>query len=150
VHDSAADAFGLDATGTLQIVGVPDVGIAGTARVRLNSFTKALDETLSIGADRQVFMKFSSTEKADASGPFVKFSGLGLRLSVLGQMIAADFGFEKVFFDPNNTPADRTDDQRAIKLTASHASFAFGDGTTEFVRLQESAGAHFPLVNGRA
>src|SRR5437773_501734 len=55
-------------------------------------------------------------------------------------MIAADFGFEKVVFDPNNTPVDRTDDERAIKLTASHAGFGFGDGTTEFVRLPEGSG----------
>src|SRR5437773_2197565 len=52
VRDSGANAgagaFGLDATGALQVLGRPNAAVAGTARVRLNSFTKALDEAPSI------------------------------------------------------------------------------------------------------
>ena len=73
-------ANALDATGTLQLVGFPDVLISGSARIRVNSFSTPLEETLTIpGTDQDVFVSFGANEHAPVGArapPFVDFEGL--------------------------------------------------------------------------
>ncbi|MHC4463742.1 MAG: LEPR-XLL domain-containing protein, partial [Planctomycetota bacterium] len=69
------DMFAMNAHGTLELLGFTGVDISGTARVRVNSFTTSLDETLTIpGTDGQVFVTFGALEVAEPDGtPFALF-----------------------------------------------------------------------------
>ncbi|MHC4995763.1 MAG: beta strand repeat-containing protein, partial [Planctomycetota bacterium] len=140
--DASDDLFALDASGTVQLVGLSGVTLAGTVRVRINGFDTELDETLTIpGTENDLFIRFQSAEVASTpDDPFVSVRGIGLELSILGQTLSGDFGFEKITLDPNTTPGDPTDDIDGLFLTAANVELAIGDGATDFVRIIDGAG----------
>jgi hypothetical protein len=135
------DTWALDATGTVQVVGIPDVTLGGTLRLRINSSDQLVDSALTIpGTDNQVFVKFGAGEVAAAPGqPFSRIGGTGLTLSVGGQSLRGDFEIHKVRHD-NGTPANTADDTDALRLTGSSIEVSLGGGAVTL------AGGHADLL----
>ena len=123
--------YALIATGTVEVVGVSGVTFNGTALVRVNTTAGAVHELLTFGTGHEVPVEFTAAEKAIGTTPFTQFAASNLELSVDGQTLTGDFTFEK------GTQGGAS----AIKVTASHVTAAFGDGTTDFVKLSEGSGA---------
>ena len=85
---SVADTYALSATGTIQVVGVEGVTIAGTASVRFNNTGIDTDELITIpGSDSDVVLRV-------LDGAAI-FEGTNLVIDVLGQSLSGDLAFSK-------------------------------------------------------
>src|SRR5262249_30755983 len=86
VTGSGGDTYALVATGTFQLVGVPNVTISGNATIQVNNTTQAIDQTLTIpGGSSSVHVLFNdgslvtSFAGGDTSNP--------LNITILGQSL---------------------------------------------------------------
>ena len=131
--------FAVDVVGTVTLLGLEEAVLRGTVRVRYNGFTTEVDEIIAIaGTDQDVLVRFDSSELARGppdDQPFLSIRGLGLELSVLGQLLRGDFSFTKFTLDPNGTPGD-ADDVRGLDISGTHVELALGDA----VRLRDGSG----------
>ncbi|MBL9136319.1 MAG: hypothetical protein JNK85_10640, partial [Verrucomicrobiales bacterium] len=149
----ADGTYAMDASGTVQVIGIPDLTLGGTVRVRVNSTEfNDLDEVLTIpGTEDEVYVTFNGDRQGGGGvngTPNAKLSGIGLNLAVGGQSLSGDFTFEKLVRDPNNTPSIAGDDVRVLKLEASNVRLSLTDGTTDFLSLSDGYGEIFILPNG--
>jgi hypothetical protein len=123
--------YALDAQGDASLLGVPGVSFSGHVRVRVNTFTGAIDEVLPTADGGQ--LPLSVPAPASGAAAFISVSGTGLNLNVFGQSLSGDF--------------DMTRDNNGITLKASHVELALSDGGDvngargpPFLRLSEAAG----------
>src|SRR5262249_28499401 len=85
------NTYALVAQGTISLVGISNVTIAGDVTVAVNTTGKAIDESLDIPGSTA-----DPVEVQFATGAIVKrFSVLGAQISVLGQSLTADLAFEQ-------------------------------------------------------
>ncbi len=113
VRGTAAGTYAVFATGTLQLIGVAGVTVAGTATVRFNNTGSDVDRVLAIeGADRDVVVRV-------AAG-IASFSALGLEISAFGQTLRGDFTFTKQGFGTPST------DPGIIVVTAANVTLDVG------------------------
>ncbi|MEQ1861602.1 MAG: LEPR-XLL domain-containing protein, partial [Chthoniobacteraceae bacterium] len=126
IRYNATSTYALVAMGTVELVGVSGVTFSGTALVRVNTTTSAVDELLTFGADHEVPVMFSAMEVAGAT-PFAQFTATNLEIAVGGQKLMGDFSFAK--------------GANEITVTASNVTAAFGDGTKDLVKLSEGSGS---------
>ena len=116
---SVADTYALSATGTIQVVGVEGVTIAGTASVRFNNTGIDTDELITIpGSDSDVVLRV-------LDGAAI-FEGTNLVIDVLGQSLSGDLAFSKQLGDAGT-----------IVVSAANISMDIGDGA---VSLTNGAG----------
>ena len=89
VFTDSAGKHALTATGTVQLVGVDGVTLAGTVAIRYNDTGAAVDKTIAIAGstDAPVVVKFAGNETS--------FSLTGARIGLLGQQLTADLAVEK-------------------------------------------------------
>src|SRR5207249_6319459 len=70
------------------------------------------------------------------AGNFVRVSGSGVRVDVLGQTLTGNFAFEE-------RTADKT-----VTVTFGEVEFGLGDGTRDFVRVTKGAGTLILIKDG--
>ena len=140
----AEGTFALDATGTVQVLGIAGLSLSGTVRARVNSSSfDDLNETLTIpGTQNDVFVTFGNGQNADLSGaPFATVEGIGLTLTINGQPLTGDVTFDKLTRDPNQTPSNPADDVHLIRLSTRNVSLGLGNGAAEFLTLRDGVGS---------
>ena len=114
--------------GTVNASGlVPGVQFSGTFGFAINETGVAVTQSLSVGG-QTVSLNLPA-------GTYAQVSGTGVVLSVLGQTLTGNFGFE----DSNGT----------VQLSASNVSLSLGDGTTNYLSLTNGTG-HFTVTSGTA
>ncbi len=119
--------YALEARGTVRVIGFDGVTLAGEVRVRVNSFTTAIDQLLRIpGTDADVLVRFSAAEKAAGGTPFASVRAIGLDLRILGQTLSGDYTFTRA--------------AGGLRIAAANVELALGDGGAPFLRLSEGAG----------
>ncbi|MGH2928797.1 MAG: hypothetical protein ACRDL8_11400, partial [Solirubrobacteraceae bacterium] len=114
--------YALDASGTVQLVGVSGVSASGTIRVQINTFTRTgafasgINETIALsGSGSSLPLVFSSDQMAaSATAPFSSVSGLGLSFNMLGQSLTGDVTV--------------TDSSGAIAISIANAQISLSDG----------------------
>ena len=113
--------------GTVNASGlVPGVQFSGTFGFAINETGAAVTRSLSVGG-QTVSLNL-------AAGNYAQVSGTGVVLSVLGQTLTGNFGFES----SNGT---------TVQLTASNVSLSLGDGTTNYLSLTNGQGS-FTVTSG--
>ena len=119
---------GLAGVGSVTLdLGVPDVGLAGTFNLRINTLEVAVDETVEIGG--------VSVPISVPPGPYLRLSSNDLTLTVLGLNITGDFTVEQ---------KQTQDGDEVVTIEAKDVRFDFG---TDLVELTNGE-ALFILVNG--
>ena len=116
---SVDDTYALSATGTIQLIGVNDVTIAGTASLRFNNTGTDADELITIpGTDADVVLLVANSDAI--------FEGTNLVIEALGQSLSGDLAFSQ-----------QVDDAGTIVVTAANIALDIGDGA---VSLTNGAG----------
>lgn len=110
-------------SGTVSLT-VPGVNFAGNFAVEINTTAASVDETIQVGGQTLTLQL--------TAGPFVRVTGEGVTLSVLGQTLTGNFSFEQV------TAAGG---EKLTTVIASNVSLSLGDGTTSFVSVTNGEGA---------
>ena len=106
--------------GTVNASGlVPGLQFSGTFGFAINQTGSAVTQSLSVGG-QTVSLNLSA-------GNYAQVSGTGVVLSVLGQTLTGNFGFQS----SNGT----------VQLTASDVSMSLGDGTTNYLSLTNGQGS---------
>ncbi|PYQ02014.1 MAG: hypothetical protein DMF83_24450, partial [Acidobacteria bacterium] len=113
---------------TVALRGVPGVSLSGTLAVEINNTGEEIDQVFFVGGLPVPF-------KIEA-GNFVRVSGTGVRVDVLGQTLTGNFAFE-----------ERTVD-KTVTVTFSEVEFGLGDGTRDFVRVTKGAGTLILIKDG--
>ena len=111
--------YALDVTGSAALLGVDDVLLGGTVRVRYNGYGATVDRTIAIGTDQVVVRFTSSTAVAEVTGT-------GLTLGVLGQSLSGDLVV--------------THDATGLTLEVENLAATLAAGGTTYLRLTEGAG----------
>ena len=112
--------------GTVNASGlVPGLQFSGTFGFAINQTGSAVTQSLSVGG-QTVSLNLPA-------GNYAQVSGTGVVLSVLGQTLTGNFGFES----SNGT----------VQLTASNVSMSLGDGTTNYLSLTNGQGS-FTVTSG--
>jgi len=93
VGAAAPYTYALTASGTVQLLGVPGVTLAGTLGVRFNDTGATQAHALTIPGGDPVDVTFGAGEEG-AGTPFVAIAG-ALDLGVFGQTLAGDFAFTR-------------------------------------------------------
>ena len=102
---------------------IPGVTFSGTLSVSIAQTSAPLDETITVGGTP---IEIS----VPSAGSYVKVSGTGVQLGLLGQTLSGDFAFEKV----TEGNASR------VVVAANNVSLNLGDGTTNFVVVTGGSG----------
>ena len=122
------DVFALDATGTIQVLGVSGVTLSGTARVRVNNSGQVVSETLTIpnatGNAADVPVMFPTADLVTS------FAATNLQLTVLGQTLLGDFTFSKQSTATGNV----------VIVTAANVSLSLGGGANPPVQVTNGSG----------
>ena len=106
--------------GTVNASGlVPGLQFSGTFGFAINETGAPVTQSLSVGG-QTVSLNLTA-------GNYAEVSGTGVVLSVLGQTLTGNFGFES----SNGT----------VQLTASNVSLSLGDGTTNYLSLTNGQGS---------
>src|SRR5439155_4294967 len=82
-------------TGTVALRGVPGVSLSGTLAIEINNTGAEIDQVFFVGGLPVPF-------KIEA-GNFVRVSGTGVRVDVLGQTLTGNFAFEERTVDKTVT-----------------------------------------------
>jgi hypothetical protein len=105
---------------------VPGVTLSGTLGVKVNNTGSAVDETFTIAG-------VTTNLVLPGGASYVRVEGTDLALNVLGQRISGDFAFEQI-------TTTSTVPQRVVRVSASDVNVALGDGTRDFVRVENGEG----------
>ena len=84
----------LTASGTVQLVGVAGISLAGTLSVRLNQLGQLFSVSVPVAGGDPVVIAFVSGEAGSTSTPFTAITG-NLTLTALGQTLTGSFAFTK-------------------------------------------------------
>ncbi len=115
-------------------VAVPVIGFSGTLKLSINNATSAISEQFTVaGVQRTLSLP---------AGPYVRFEGTGLTLSVGGQTISGDFGFEQT--------TKQGSAEKVIRVIARNVVVRLGDGTTDFLSLTEGQASLLLTTGGLA
>jgi hypothetical protein len=117
-------------SGTVDLSSVLPAGsnVSGTFELAINRTSQAVDETVEVGN--------GSVHLVLPKGPYVRVAGTNVQISILGQTLSGDFGFEQ---SSGNTT-----------LFASNVTVKLGNGSTDFVTLTNGAGSFMVLPAGVA
>jgi len=100
------------------------VSLSGTLVVEINNTDEAIDEVFFVGGLPVPFQI--------EAGNYVRVSGTGVHVEVLGQTLTGNFAFEERTVDRDGTPGNGNE-YRAVTVTFSEVEFGLGDGTRDFV-----------------
>ncbi|MGB8165867.1 MAG: hypothetical protein WCF18_00050, partial [Chthoniobacteraceae bacterium] len=120
--------YALNATGTIEVIGINGVTIAGQATVLVNTTGLAISETLFFPGDNGdpgVTLNFPTIATV------TRFEALNAELSFAGQTLKGDFAFAKV---TSGAAGD-------LRIAATHVSLDLGDDTTTFLKVTDGQGA---------
>ena len=123
--------YALEANGTLQVVGIQDLGISGTIRVRVNSFEAKINETIEIpGTKQAVTVYFSEEQVASGDEPFSDVRAQEVTIEVVNQRIVTDFTLSRY-------SSSRQDgvDVDVLLLGLKNTTASLGNGEKDFVTL---------------
>ncbi|MDA7536176.1 hypothetical protein N8534_00340, partial [bacterium] len=142
IIEGTSTQYALDASGEVSVVGLPDISLSGTIRVRVNSSNQAVDETITIpGTSSSVNVVFDETQKATLQGEsFVSIKGLGVTIGIGDQVIQSDVSIEQRLRDVSGTPFDIQDDRRETRLILSEASLKISNGDSDYVTVIQGFG----------
>ncbi len=105
--------YALSATGTVQLVGLSDISVAGTATVLVNTTGLAINDTITIpGSTTSIPVVFATTASVTS------FEAQSAVLTVLGQTLSGDFAFSQVSTGSANT----------VMIAGSGLSLSLGNG----------------------
>jgi hypothetical protein len=108
------------------------VDFSGTFGVAINDTDRSVTEEITIGDETLVLDL--------PRGPYVRVSGTGVELNVLGQTLSGNFAFEQT------TSTDGAGEGRPVTLiAASDVTLRLGDGTTDFVTITDGWGSFVVL-----
>ncbi|MDB4408599.1 LEPR-XLL domain-containing protein, partial [Akkermansiaceae bacterium] len=151
VDDAGGPLYALEANGDVQVIGIADLVLSGTIRVRVNTFTEAVTETIGIpGTEQSVTVNFDASQTAGISGPYALIEAIGITLEVAGQSLVADLSVNRFRSDRNNTPLNSTDDIEVLRLSLTNVNASFGSLTENFVTLSGGTGDFLVLPEGLA
>ncbi len=119
------------ATAVVQAGAGTGVGIAGTLTLTVNTTGARVDEVVSVGSQ--------SVAIVAPAGPYVRFSGTGLVLTVLGQRISGDLSVEQL---------TTTSGTKVVKLALANAEIALGDGRQTLISLTGGQGSLLVVDKG--
>ena len=133
----ATTTYALNASGTVQLLGIPGVTISGTAHVLVNTTGMPIDQTLTIpgGSGPGIPIQFATGDRV------TRFEALNATLSLLGQTLTGNFAFDQVATgtDPN---APKT-----IRIAASGIGLSLGGGA---IAVSNGQGSLIVTGNGLA
>jgi hypothetical protein len=118
----------LDVSGTNKLAGelsgtvalnIPGVTFYGTLGLKINDTGLLVDETLVVGGEE--------TRLLLEGGNYVRISGTGLSLEVLGQRLSGDFFFEQSRKAGPDGTLGTADDGRIVRLGAKNVEIFLGD-----------------------
>src|SRR5207249_6727762 len=124
---------------TVALRGVPGVSLSGTLAVEINNTGEEIDEVFFVGGLPVPFQI--------EAGNYVRVSGTGVRVQVLGQTLTGNFAFEERTVDRDGTPGNGNE-YKAVTVTFSEVEFGLGDGTRDFVRVTKGAGTLILIKDG--
>ncbi|MDB4265285.1 LEPR-XLL domain-containing protein, partial [bacterium] len=151
VDGAGGTLYALEANGDVQVIGIADLVLSGTIRVRVNTFNEAVSETIGIpGTEQAVTVNFDASQTAGISGPYALIEAIGITLEVAGQSLVADLSVNRFRSDRNNTPLNSSDDIDVLHLSLANVNASFGSLTQNFVTLSEGSGDFLVLPEGLA
>src|SRR6185436_18235077 len=106
---------------------VPNVSVSGAVTLDVNTTSAAVSSSLVVGGTT-VFL-------ALPAGPYLRVSGTGVTLSVLGQSLRGDIAIEKATSLGADKVLGTADDSTQVRIAAAHVSAAFGDGSRDLLTL---------------
>ena len=110
----ANGTLALQATGSMEAIGLGGVVLAGDGSVRFNNTGQIISESIAFPASGQnVMVNFG------AAGFVAEFGGQNVTLSVLGQSLTGSIGFSKVLSGPS---------AGSLKVAASNIGVSLGGG----------------------
>ena len=125
IDENGTKTYALDATGTVQLLGINGIVLTGTARIRVNNTGQIISQTLTIpGTDRDVLVMFPTTDLVTS------FEARNLLVSVLGQTLNGDFTFDK----------QTTPEGVVILMTAANVGLSLGDAASPIVQVTNGSG----------
>src|SRR5204862_438703 len=98
---------------------VGGVTFAGTFGVAVNQTARAINERVTVGGT-------ATTLSLDA-GSYVRISGTGVTLTVLGQRLSGDFFFEQARKPGPDETLGTADDERVVRLGGKNITLFLGD-----------------------
>ena len=108
----AAGQYALYASGAVELLGVAGVSFSGTATIQFNNTGAAFNgREIQIPNAPSVFLNFPTT------GNVASFSGAGMSLDVLGQILSGNFAFSQVTDSNNN---------KVFAVSASNVQLSLG------------------------
>jgi hypothetical protein len=113
---------------------VPGVSISGALTIEVNNTDEEVSEVFFVGG--------LPVEFELEAGNYVRVFGDDLELNLLGQTLTGDFSFEQV----TSTDGGGASNQ-VIRITATGVKLALGDGTTDFIRIENGQG-YFVVKEG--
>ena len=142
VTEGTATQYAIDASGDVSVVGLPDITLEGTVRVRVNSSNQAVDENISIpGTTQTVNVTFAADQVANAAGEaFISIQGLGITIGIGDNVITSDISVQQSLRDINGTPFDTSDDRRETRLMLANASLKISNAGTDYVTMTNGFG----------
>ncbi|CAB5080406.1 hypothetical protein D3OALGB2SA_510, partial [Olavius algarvensis associated proteobacterium Delta 3] len=126
--DGFAGAIG----GTVSL-NLPDVTFGGTFDLLINTTPGAISETFTVTGGRTV--------DGLPGGPYLQLSGVGVILSILNQSLTGNFFFEQL-----TQPTGET----IIRMAASQVNLSLGDGSTDFIAIEQAGGSFVITDSGLA
>ncbi|HEX6130210.1 MAG TPA: VCBS repeat-containing protein, partial [Actinomycetota bacterium] len=123
---------------------IPGVTLLGTFGVAINRTNQAINETVTVGGQSIVVNL--------PAGPFLRFSGNGVTLSILGQTLSGNFAVEQTRdLGPNGVDdGGAGDDSTVLVIAATNVSLRLGAGGTDFVTLSGGEGLFVKTAAGLA
>ena len=111
--------YAMDVTGTVSVLGIPDVTLGGTVRVRYNAFGTAVNNTIPVGTGTVAVVFGTGAAVAEVTGT-------GLTVAVLGQQLSGDLVITK--------------GTGGLSISVSNLSATLAAGGTPFLTLTGGAG----------
>jgi hypothetical protein len=123
--DASGTKYAVFATGTIQVIGIPNVTFTGKATIRFNNTGQSFNnvEIPIPGAD-SVFLNFPDTSDV------LEFRAQDVTLNFMGQALSGNFSFVK------GTVGGKT----VIAVQFDHVHLGFGDGSNELVTVNNGTG----------
>ena len=138
----ATATYALVAEGTVRVLGIHGVTLAGTAVVRVNTTGSILDETLTIPGSSNPGVSVTFDDASEVK----RFEALDAELSVLGQSLTGDFSFDLAGAPGPDGALGTPDDVKTLRIAATGVDLTLGEGATG-VTVRNASGA-FIVANG--
>ena len=138
--DAGVESYALQATGTIEVIGIDGLTTGGNVTLRFNSFQEAINETVSTGAS-SVSVVMGAGETASISGTsFFEIAGINLALEVAGQALSANVNISRY----------RSGDRDIFRASLTDGSASFSNGGADLLTLSNLDGDLFLFDDGLA